>query len=65
MRDRRVKATIFGRSEPRPIVRMTERTESVGALLDDEVLEKGFFTGPVSAAEVDPCQRIAERDCNP
>ena len=45
---------------------MTERRESVGAfsVLDGRVLEKGLFTGPVSAAGDDPERRIAERDCS-
>ena len=58
-RERRVKATIFRRREPRPSVRMTESRESVGAfpVLDVRVLEKGFFTGPVSAAVDAPVRR--------
>ena len=51
-RDRSVKARTFRRSEPRSSVRMTESTETLGTflVLDAGVLEKGFFTGPVSAA---------------
>jgi hypothetical protein len=64
MRERKVNATILGRSEPRPMVRMTERTESVGAfpVFDDPVLEKGFFTGPVSAAGGRPLRKGSQTE---
>jgi hypothetical protein len=59
-REKKVKAAIRRRREPRPSVRMTERRESVGA---GRVLENGLFIGPVSAAVDAPVRRIAERDC--
>ncbi len=48
----KLNATIFRRRERRPSVRKTESTETFGAfpVLGVRVLEKGFFTGPVSAA---------------
>jgi hypothetical protein len=52
MRERRLKATIFRRTGPRSSVLMTESREAFGRFpgLDARVLEKGLFTGPVSAA---------------
>jgi hypothetical protein len=43
---------------------MTERTESVGAfpVFDDPVLEKGFFTGPVSAAGGRPLRKGSQTE---
>jgi hypothetical protein len=63
MRERRLKATIFGRREPTPSVRMTESRESVGVfpVLDGPVLKNGFFTGPVSATVDAPVRSVAEQ----
>ena len=50
MSEMKVKARIFRRRELRSSHRTTETTETLGAFpaLDARVLEKGFFTGPVS-----------------
>src|ERR1700722_16087446 len=50
--DRKMKSAIFSRKELSSSVRKTARTETVGGVsteVDDRVLEKGLFTGSVSA----------------
>ena len=54
--ERTVKVATRSRRDPRPRVRMTERTESVAA---GRVLENGLFTGPASAVVEAPGRRIA------